>query len=305
MQNWKKNLLSGGMAVIACLLVVMFGLLVWQLTGEQRRVMAQGYLANSENYLKQNDSQALWELTKAYVLDLSYSDYRIKQAKMFYSLSDARAEEELKEVIGNGWADDEIYFDYAQIMLAKGLDSEAVKYLKKVSAGADEKLKNQVLLDLVKLAGDQGKWEEAVGFRQQLSELDKNNIERLRYEAALAIVTADIDDGLKAKLEKIMGVSFSEERWEVLQKVNGDSYVVQAADWLLDLELPRWGRNYLQQLGQTSLEVIDVYLLYAKSYWLEGKEALAVDYVDRAYQIDSTNKSVRYWLELIDSGCDS
>lgn len=304
MRNWKKILYSVGMGVVACLIVIAIGLLVWQVTAGQRRAMAQTYLDRSEVLLAEKNDEALWELTKAYLLDLSYREYRIRRAKLFFELDDSRSSAELKEVIDTGWGDDEIFFDYAQLMLASGKEKEAIEYFKKVTEKADDRIKNQVLLSLVKLAGDQGKWEEAAGFRKQLIELDNDDPEKMRYEAAISLVTAELSEDLKAKLHKVLGDDFSQKKYETLLKVNGDSYVIWAADWLMDLGLPRWGRNYLQQLDQTSLEVIDVYLLQAKSYWLEGKCALAMDYVERAYQIDSTNEQVRKWEKIINK-CES
>ncbi|MFZ5392320.1 MAG: tetratricopeptide repeat protein [Patescibacteria group bacterium] len=303
MQNWKKILYSVGMGVVACLIVVATGVLLWQLTAGQRRTMAEEYLQKADDYLAEDDGQALWELTKAYTLDLSYRDYRVKRALALRTLGDKDAEKELKEVIDLNWADDMVNFRYAEILLEQGKENEAVDFFKKVTNRADSEVKNEVLLNLLQLAGNQGKWEEAVGFRGQLIDLEKNNPEKLRYEAALSLVTVDLNDELKKKLKLVLGEKFSEEKYTILNQVNGDSYVVQAADWLLDLGLTKWGRNYLQQLDQTDLEMIDVYLLQAKSYWLEGKCALAADYIERTYQIDSTNEQVREWEELIGGGC--
>ncbi len=303
MQNWKKIFYSVGMGVVACLIVIATGVLIWQLTAGQRRAMAEEYLQNANDFLAKDDGQALWELTKAYTLDLSYRDYRVKRAVALQTLGDKNAEKELKEVIDLNWADDMVNFRYAEILLKQGKENEAVDYFKKVTNRADSEVKNEVLLNLLQLAGNQGRWEEAVGFRGQLIDLEKNNPEKLRYEAALSLVTVDLNEELKKKLKLVLGEKFSEEKYVILNQVNGDSYVVQAADWLLDLGLPKWGRNYLQQLDPTDLEVIDVYLLHAKSYWSEGKCALAADYIERAYQIDSTNEQVREWGEMIKKGC--
>ncbi|MBU0647560.1 hypothetical protein KJ855_00090 [Patescibacteria group bacterium] len=288
----KKTIYKIIFALLLFFLIVGGGFGVWQYMEPARVKSQEMYLNDMERLWEAKDSEALWELEKAYFVGLGHVEYRQKRALLLYDLGDLRAKKELEELVDKGWVSDKVYFACGEMSFREGDYEMAEEYFKNMSDAVSVDIQGKVLLYLTHIAGSYGNWEEVTNYLDQAKNDNVSKEDTVIYDLALALVLGDWQ-----MVEVLMGsqdIILREKIGEVFEYVDM-AYYLAVADVLMDMDLSDWSRQYLQEASNVIAKK-DIYKLYAKSYLQEGNCRLSLDYLKMVEDIDSTDGEVNKML---------
>lgn len=237
----------------------------WIYWSSDRVEIANQYLIEAENKVANGDSDGGWDLAKAYMLGgVDKAEYHRKEGIYLAKLAEPSAYEYLSNLIELGNVDDEVWYEYSQILMDMKEFDRAEYVINQISDEVDDKKKIVILSDLAYIEGTRGRWGEVGKFLEkvdQIAAVDERSQSLLR---AYALMNGEINTEW-----------LDVEQVQKLNDAQGDLFVMMVANIWMDLGMTDWARSLLSDLYWQSHDLPDLDQLFARSYLLDGDCAMA------------------------------
>lgn len=237
----------------------------WIYWSSDRVEIAEQYLVEAEYQIEQGSEAGLWELAKAYMLGgIDKAEYHRREGVYLAKLNDSRAEGYLSDLIEAGNVNDEVWFEYARILMDKKDFNQAEYVINQISDEIGDVDKLEILTDLAYIEGSRGKWDAAGVFLEQIGQLPVVNERGDNLQLAYGLLNGEINT-------EFLGV----EQVQELNEAQGDVFVMMVANVWMNMGLTDWSRALLSDLYWQSTDLPDLDYLFVRSYLLDGDCAMA------------------------------
>lgn len=283
-----KNL---GIALAVFVIVVGAGLTGWYYSKGWRAEKSGHYLAQSEEYLDANDQEALWELEKAYLVGMDYTQYRIKRAIALIRLEDRDAVSEAEILIRKKMVNDELFFWYSQFLFSRGDFDLAEKYTLLINGNLTSEYQGEYKKMMAYWAGTHANWDQSVEYINDAV----NDKSELQNNMKIILAVLEDDQTMLAETKKSDQLL---EKISQLKDTNGDLYALKLAEMMNDMKLTSWARALMDGYVWESAEKKSRYLVYGRSWLIEGNCSEAWRYFQEAKNEDVIDKNTANLLAV-------